>query len=136
MNRRRFLQATAASALLLGAPNFLRAKGPNEKLDIALIGVGLHKGLSWLTASGSTYAEGALGASWHDPLAWLVWIISIAASLGIVIGGVFLMPAVTAFCSDFKGAADSLNVIVSGLMEAIPFSLYSVRPGGLTENVT
>ena len=54
---------------------------------IALIGVGLYKGLTWLTASGSTYAEGALGASWHDPLAWIVWIISIAASLGIVFGG-------------------------------------------------
>ena len=29
---------------------------------IVLIGVGLHKGLSWLTQSGSIWAEGSLGA--------------------------------------------------------------------------
>jgi CysZ protein len=68
---------------------------------IVLFSIGLHKGLSWLTQSGSTYAEGALGASWHDPLAWVVWIFSIAAGLSIVIGGVFLMPAVTAFVGSF-----------------------------------
>ena len=68
---------------------------------IALIGVGLHRGLLWLTASGSTWAEGTLGASSHDPLSWVVWFVSIAASLGIVIGGIFLMPAVTAFVGSF-----------------------------------
>ena len=36
--RRRFLQSTAA--LALGAPAFLRAKSPNEKLNIAIIGCG------------------------------------------------------------------------------------------------
>ncbi len=68
---------------------------------VALMVVVLQKGLSWLTASGSTYAEGALGASWHDPLAWIVWIISIATGFGIVLVGLFLMPAVTAFVGSF-----------------------------------
>jgi predicted dehydrogenase len=36
--RRRFLQSTAG--LVLGAPAFLRAKSPNEKLNIAVIGCG------------------------------------------------------------------------------------------------
>jgi predicted dehydrogenase len=36
--RRRFLQSTAA--LALGAPAFLRAKSPNEKLNLAIIGCG------------------------------------------------------------------------------------------------
>ena len=42
------------------------------------------------------------------------------------------MPVVTTFCSDFSGAADSLNRIFSGLIEEMPLSLYSVRPGALT----
>ena len=41
-------------------------------------------------------------------------------------------PVVTTFCSDFNGAADSLNRIFSGLIEEMPLSLYSVRPGALT----
>jgi CysZ protein len=68
---------------------------------IALMSVGVYKGLTWLTASGSTYAEGALGASWHDPLGWAVWIISIASGFGVVFGALFLMPAVTAFVGSF-----------------------------------
>jgi CysZ protein len=68
---------------------------------IVLIGVGLQKGLTFLTASGSTWAEGSLGAGSHDSLAWIVWLVSIATSLGIILGGVFLMPAVTAFVGSF-----------------------------------
>jgi CysZ protein len=68
---------------------------------IVLIGVGLQKGLTWLTASGSTWAEGTLGAGSHDSLGWIVWLVSIATSLGIILGGVFLMPAVTAFVGSF-----------------------------------
>ena len=51
--------------------------------------------------SGGHWAEGALGAGAHDPLSWVIWFASIAAALGIVIGGVFLMPAVTAFVGSF-----------------------------------
>ena len=68
---------------------------------IVLIGVGLHTGLSFLTQSGSTWAEGAFGPGTHGPLAVLIWIVSVATSLGIVVGGVFLMPAVTAFVGSF-----------------------------------
>ncbi len=46
------------------------------------------------------------------------------------------MPAVTAFCNCFSGAADSLNTTFIALIEAIPFSLYSVRPGGATTYAT
>ena len=68
---------------------------------IVLIGIGLHRGLSWLTENGSTWAEGAFGPGTHGPLAVMVWIVSIATSLGIIVGGVFLMPAVTAFVGSF-----------------------------------
>src|SRR5690606_27578684 len=39
--------------------------------------------------------------TYYTPLSWLIWILSIAATLGIVVGGVFLMPAVTAFVGSF-----------------------------------
>src|SRR6266487_1481724 len=42
LNRRRFLKSTtvAAGTFLLGAPAFLRGKGLNEKLNVAIIGAG------------------------------------------------------------------------------------------------
>ena len=45
------------------------------------------------------------------------------------IAGSTVMPAVTGFCSCFSGAADSLKTIVTGLIDEMPSSLYSVRPG-------
>ena len=48
--RRRFLQSTAA--LALGAPAFLRAKSPNEKLNIAIIGCGGRGGANLGAVSG------------------------------------------------------------------------------------
>lgn len=68
---------------------------------IVLIGVGLHSGLTWITMAGERWAEGQLGPSSSTPLQWFVWLLSIAASLGIVVGGIFLMPAVTAFVGSF-----------------------------------
>lgn len=68
---------------------------------IILLGVGLYKFLDWLTVSGGLWAEGALGPNSHTPLSWVIWIASIASALGIVVGGIFLMPAVTAFVGSF-----------------------------------
>src|SRR5690606_24637993 len=68
---------------------------------IVLLGVGLHQFLSWLTANGTIWVEGQVGPTYYTPLSWLIWILSIAATLGIVVGGIFLMPAVTAFVGSF-----------------------------------
>jgi uncharacterized protein involved in cysteine biosynthesis len=68
---------------------------------IVVLGVGLYKGLDWLAVSGGHWAEGALGPGSHNPISWVIWFASIAAALGVVIGGVFLMPAVTAFVGSF-----------------------------------
>jgi predicted dehydrogenase len=40
LSRRTFLKATAATTAALAAPSFLRARGANEKLNIAMIGSG------------------------------------------------------------------------------------------------
>ncbi len=68
---------------------------------ILLIGIALHRVLAWLAGIGESWAEGALGASAHMPLAILAWVLSLAVGLGIVVGSVFLMPAVTALVGSF-----------------------------------
>jgi uncharacterized protein involved in cysteine biosynthesis len=68
---------------------------------IIVIGTGLYKLLDWFVVSGGVWAETTLGSGWHNPLSWLIWLASIATAFGIVIGGVFLMPAVTALVGSF-----------------------------------
>lgn len=63
---------------------------------IAVVAVGLQRLLSWLTTSGEQWAGTVLGPTYNTPVDILAWIISIAAAVGIVVGAVFLMPAVTA----------------------------------------
>ena len=41
------------------------------------------------------------GPGAHTPLNALAWLISIAAALGVVLGGIFLMPAVTSLVAGF-----------------------------------
>src|SRR5215475_14418051 len=62
---------------------------------IAVLAVGLQRLLSWLATSGEGWADSMLGPSFHTPVNILAWIVSIAASLGVVVGAVFLMPAIT-----------------------------------------
>lgn len=63
---------------------------------IIIIGIALHRLLAWLATVGADWAEGLLGVTAHTPLLILAWIFSVAAGLGIVVGSIFLMPAVTA----------------------------------------
>jgi len=62
---------------------------------IAALAFGLQRLLSWLAVAGEGWAETMLGSSFHTPLNILAWILSIAAGLGVVLGAVFLMPAIT-----------------------------------------
>jgi len=61
---------------------------------IAVAAIGLQRLLSWAATSSELWAEAALGG-FQTPLNILSWVLSIAAGLGIVVGAVFLMPAVT-----------------------------------------
>ena len=70
-------------------------------LFIVIIGIGLHHLLAWLAGAGEGMAENALGPGAHGPLALLAFALTIAASLGVVVGSVFLMPAVTALVASF-----------------------------------
>lgn len=70
-------------------------------LLIVIAAIGLHNFLTWLTGAGEGWAENALGPAAHTPLTALAFILSVAAGLGIVVGSVFLMPAVTALVASF-----------------------------------
>jgi uncharacterized protein involved in cysteine biosynthesis len=68
-------------------------------VTIVLIGIGLNRLLVFLADSGAAWAEATTGA--HTPWQILAWVLSFAATLGIITGAVFLMPAVTAFVGTF-----------------------------------
>src|SRR6201994_918923 len=62
---------------------------------IVVLAIGLQRLLSWLATSGEIWLEALLGPSFQSSLNVLAWIVSIAASLGVVFGAVLLMPAIT-----------------------------------------
>jgi CysZ protein len=68
---------------------------------ITVLSIGLQRLLSWLATSGEGWAEAALGPGAHTPLYVLSWIVSVAAGLGIVFGGILLMPAITSLVASF-----------------------------------
>ncbi len=68
-------------------------------LLIVLIGVGLNRVFSWMATAGASWAEASTGG--HTAWQIAAWILSIAATLGVVTGALFLMPAVTAFVGSF-----------------------------------
>src|SRR3954463_16155777 len=62
---------------------------------ITVLAIGLQRLLSWFATYGEGWAEAMLGPGFHTSLNVLAWIVSIAAGLGVVLGGIFLMPAIT-----------------------------------------
>ncbi len=62
---------------------------------IVVLAVGLQRLLSWFAVYGEDWAEAMVGPGFHTALNILAWIVSIAAGLGVVLGAVFLMPAIT-----------------------------------------
>jgi uncharacterized protein involved in cysteine biosynthesis len=68
---------------------------------IVAVAVALDRAIVWLVGAGSDSAEIALGPHAHWPAQVIAWLLSIAAGLGIVVGSVMLMPAVTAFIAGF-----------------------------------
>jgi len=78
---------------------------------ITVLAVGLQRLLSWFADSGGVWAEGMLGPNFHSTLNVLSWIVSITAGLGVVLGGIFLMPAITSLVASLfvDGVADHVE---------------------------
>ena len=70
-------------------------------LMIIIIGIGLNRIFSSLAASGANWAEQTSGFAPHAAWATLAWVMSIMATLGIITGALFLMPAIAAFIGSF-----------------------------------
>jgi CysZ protein len=88
---------------------------------IAVIGIALQRVLASLAESGATWAEQTSGFAPHSAWAALAWMLSIMASVGILTGAVFLMPAVTAFVGSF---------FVDDVGDAIERRYYPAEPPG------
>ena len=107
---------------------------------ITVLAVGLQRLLSWLATSGEGWAEGMLGPIFHIPLEILTWIISIAAGLGVVFGGIMLMPAISSlvaslFVDDVADHVEREYYPAEHPGVALPFGLAmreGVKAAGLT----
>ncbi|MBR0819268.1 sulfate transporter family protein [Bradyrhizobium liaoningense] len=94
---------------------------------ITVLAIGLQRLLSWFATYGEVWLEGLLGPSWHSSLEVLAWIVSIAAGLGVVFGGVFLMPAITSlvaslFVDDVADIVEREHYPAERPGAALPFS--------------
>ena len=91
-------------------------------LVIVIIGVALQRGLAAMAESGASWAEQTAGFAPHSVWATIAWVLSILASLGIVTGALFLMPAVTAFVGSF---------FVDEVAEVVERMHYPAEPVGV-----
>lgn len=86
---------------------------------IVLVGVGLNRVFSWMATAGATWAETTAGG--HTAWQIIAWVLSIAATLGIITGALFLMPAVTAFVGSF---------FVDEIADEVERTHYPMEPPG------
>ena len=86
------------------------------------VGNAIRRGINYFDVAPSYgNAEAMLGPGFHTTLNVLSWIISIAAGLGVVLGGIFLMPAVTSLIA---------SVFVDDVAEHVEREHYPAeRPG-------
>src|SRR6201984_1124321 len=89
---------------------------------ITVLAVGLQRLLSWFATYGEGWAEAMLGPGFHTPLNVLAWIVSIAAGLGVVLGGILLMPAITPVAPSF---------FVDEVAEHVEREHYPAEPPGV-----
>ena len=107
---------------------------------LIVVAIGLHRLIAWLSSSGGAWVEGTLGSGVEIPLTIALWILTIVAALGLVVGAIFLMPAATAMVAGVFAdeiaelaertyPADPVGTPVSiprALVEGIKFALVSV----------
>jgi CysZ protein len=86
---------------------------------IVLMGIGLQRMFSWLATAGTAWAEASTGG--HTAWEIFAWVLSIAATLGIITGALFLMPAVSAFVGSF---------FVDEIADEVERTHYPMEPAG------
>lgn len=88
---------------------------------IVIAAIVLQRVLSSLAESGTTWAEQSSGFAPHAVWTAFAWVLSIMASIGIITGALFLMPAMTAFVGSF---------FVDETAEAVEREYYPAQPAG------
>jgi CysZ protein len=68
---------------------------------LVALGIALDWLLVWLSGAGGQWLETTLGSAAHWPVVVLGWALAIALGLGVVVGVIFLMPAVTSLVAGF-----------------------------------
>ncbi len=63
---------------------------------VIAVAIALERLIVYLVGAGSASVETTFGPQAHAPVDAIAWLLSIAAGLGIIVGSVLLMPAVTA----------------------------------------
>jgi uncharacterized protein involved in cysteine biosynthesis len=88
---------------------------------IVAFAIVLQNVLVWIAGAGESWAQDALGPTSQTPLHILFWALSITAGLGIIVGAVFLMPAVSSFVASF---------FVDDIAEQVERAHYGHEPPG------
>ena len=115
-------EAAAKALAQMFSPPFRRVLWKSIGLALVLIvviGIAFNRVFSWLADSGAAWAEASTGG--HTAWQILAWVLSIAATLGVITGAVFLMPAVTAFVGSF---------FVDEIAEQVERTHYTADPPG------
>ena len=58
---------------------------------IVLFAIALHRLLVWLATAGANWVESMFGVSAPAPISILIWVVSIAAGLGIIVGSTLIL---------------------------------------------
>jgi uncharacterized protein involved in cysteine biosynthesis len=94
---------------------------------ITVLAIGLQRLLSWFATSGEGWAETMLGPNFHTALNVLSWVVSIAAGFGVVVGGIFLMPAITSLIA---------GVFVDDVADLVEREYYPTEQPGMALPIT
>jgi CysZ protein len=100
---------------------------------IIIVAIALDRFLVWLLGAGGATVEQSLGANAHLPVTVIAWLLSVAAGLGIILGSVMLMPAVTALVGSFfadRIAAEVERVNYPGDAPGVALPLSVAIPEG------
>lgn len=88
---------------------------------IVVLAIGIGAGADWLARWGTVYVEGSVGTSYSGALGIAATVLSIVAALGVLVGAIFLMPAVTALVASF---------FVDEIAEHVEQAYYPGEPPG------
>jgi CysZ protein len=93
-----------------------------------VLAIGLQRQLSLFAVLGEGWADAMLGSGSHTPLNIRAWISSITASLGVMLGAIFLMPAITSlvasvFADDVAGRVEREHYPAERPGNGLPFSV-------------